>query len=234
MRQYWFFFVLILLVSACAEKEDVADPDPGYAYFPIDTGRYVIYRVDSIYHDQPEADIPGVHDTTHYFLKEIIDSEFPDAQDEKSQRIVRYKKATEDAEWTLTDIWASKRNANNAERVEENQRFVKMAFPISDFSTWDGNALNNLDEWRYAYMDLYTEYQVEELIFPETVTVMERDFLTEVDDQYAFSVYARDVGLIYRQYKNLYTRPSYLNNRVAENIISGNEYTWEIIEHGYE
>lgn len=234
MRKFYALLFFCALLAACTQEDNSTQPDPGYKYFPLKTGAYVVYKVDSIFHDQPEANIPGIHDTTHYFVKEVIDSTYLDAQDENSYRVVRYKRATENDEWVLTDIWAAKRNANNAERVEENRRYVKMAFPIFSFSEWDSNALNDLDEWRTGYDSLYQEKIYGDLAFAKTVTVLERDFLTEVNDEYAYEVYAENVGLIFRHFKELFTRPSYLNNRSAANIISGNEYMWTIVDYGEE
>jgi hypothetical protein len=225
---------IMILLSSCSDDEQVITTDPGYAYFPVEIGTFVSYRVDSIYHDQPQADVIGIHDTISYFLKEVIDSEFEDAEGESSLRLERFKKQNMDDEWVLSDVWFAKRSSNNAEKVEENRRYVKLGFPISEFSTWDGNALNNLEEWTYEYDSLELERTFNEFVFPNTITVQQRDFLTEVNDEYAYEIYAEDVGLIYRKHKQLFTRPSYLNNRVAENIISGNEFTWEIIDYGNE
>lgn len=223
------------LAASCSDDtNDDFNPDPGYAYFPIETGTFVIYKADSIYHDQPLPNVPGIHDTTHYFIKEVIDSVFTDAAEEESQRILRYKRNDESEAWVLADAWFSKRTASNAQRVEENRRYVKLGFPISPFSEWNGNALNDLDEWRYKYDSLYMARTIGDISFPKTITVSERKFLTEVNDEFAYEIYAENVGLIFRHHKVLFTRPSYLNNRVAANIISGYEYKWEIVDYGME
>lgn len=227
--------VLALLIASCSDKPTEEIPaDPGYSYFPIEMGTYVVYKADSIFHDQPLSSVPGIHDTAHYFIKELIDSVFIDAAEEESQRILRYKRNAETEPWVYTDAWYMKRTASNAQRIEENRRYVKLGFPISLFSNWNGNALNDLDEWRYEYDSLYTARTMGDLSFPKTITVKERNFLTEVNDEFAYEIYAENVGLIFRHHKVLFTRPSYLNNRVANNIISGYEYKWEIVEYGVE
>lgn len=234
LKQVFGFLFLTMVASSCSEDSETTTTSPGYDYFPLETGMYTTYEVDSIFHDQPLAGVPGIHDTAHYFLKEVVDSTFLDAEGETGYRIVRYKRDSTNQEWILTDIWSAKLSPNNAERIEENLRYVKLAFPISRFSNWDGNALNNLDEWRFSYDSLYIPRQYGDLNFQETVTVDERFFLTEVNDEFAYEVYAKDVGLIFRHHKVLFTRPSYLNNRVAQNIISGYEYKWEVIAYGME
>jgi hypothetical protein len=229
-----FLLFLVFVLFGCSENEEPTNPDLGYDYFPLSIGSYIIYEVDSIYHDQPEAAVPGVHDTTSYFIKEVQDSFILDAQDEESVRIERYKKDSLEGEWEIQDVWMAKRSSNNAERVEENRRFVKLGFPVSRTSSWDGNALNDLDEWTHTYDSIGSSRELNTLIFENTLRVNQRDFLTEVNDEFAFEIYAREVGLIHRYHKELFTRPNYLNNRVAENIISGNEYSWKVIEYGME
>ncbi len=230
-----FWLILIGVIAFSCKDESVDDvSSPGYNYFPLDTASFVIYEVDTIFHDQPLANVPGIHDSTHYFVKEVIDSEFQDAQDESSFRIVRYKRNDSTEAWVLSDVWYAKRTALNAQRVEENSRYVKLGFPISQFSNWDGNALNQQDEWRCEYDSLYRALDFGDLTFSKTVTVAQRDYLTAVNDEYAYEIYAEDVGLIFRHHKVLYTRPSYLNYRDAESIISGYEYKWKIIDYGIE
>lgn len=234
MKQILFFTFIVLVFARCGDDAEVYDTDLGYQYFPSEIGRFVIYKADSIFHDQPVQGVPGIHDTISYYIKEVLDSEFLDAQEEQSIRITRFKKDSLHQEWSLVDVWFSRRNVRNAEKVEENRRFIKLGFPISKFARWDGNALNDLDEWEYVYDSLGLDRTYGELSFFNTITVFQRNYLTEVNDEFAYEVYAPEVGLIYRKHKELYTRPSYLNYPIAENIIRGNEYNWEVIEYGVE
>lgn len=226
----------ILLIAAFSCKEDESDyePDLGYSYFPTEIGSYITYRADSIFHDNPTTAAAGIHDTISYYIKEVVESEVLDALEEPAMRIVRYKRDTPDDAWELRDVWMAKTSSRNAEKVEENRRYVKLAFPISATSEWDGNALNDLEEWRYSYDSIGYGRDFDTLSFEQTVFVNQRQFLTEVNDERAYEIYAKGVGLIYRYHKQLFTRPSYLNNRVAENIISGNEFRWEVTDYGME
>lgn len=51
----------------------------------------------------------------------------------------------------LKRCWASNKTVTAAEKVEENVRFVKLAFPVKDEQVWNGNAQNTLDGWNYSY-----------------------------------------------------------------------------------
>lgn len=226
----------VLGLGSCVHEDDDQNLnlDPGYAYFPIDIGHYVIYKADSIWHDNPTEDAPGVHDTSAYLIKELIESEFQDASGNMSLRLERFKRNSEDEPWNLVDVWFQSRNSLNAQKVEENVRFVKMGFPISSTSSWDGNALNIRDRWTYRYDSLYVDRTYNDADYPRTVRVLQRNNKNFVEDQLAYEIYAPEVGLVYRYHRDLTTRLNYTNAPTAENIRFGIEFRWEILEYGQE
>lgn len=235
MKKYQIIvFCLGFFLFSCSEKNEDITPRLGYEFFPLEEGTYIIYKTDTIFHDHPVADIPGIHDTLSYFIKEVVGDEFIDAEGKNSKRIVRYKRNTEEDNWELKNIWYARISAASAQRVEENRRYVKLGFPISTQATWDANALNDQKEWKCKYDSIYSKKKINNIDFQQTVSVNQHKYLTEVNDEYGYEIYAKDVGLIFRHHKVLFTRPSYLNNRVAKNIISGYEYKWEIVEYGVE
>lgn len=235
MRKIYSSVCALFILSSCID-EDSRNPElnPGYEFFPIEVGSFVEYRVDSIWHDQPDPEIEGIHDTTSYFVKELIESEIVDAQNDPSLRIVRYKRDSESDEWSLVDIWFAKRTAQNAEKVEENVRYIKLAFPISTSAIWNLNALNAKDEWLCRYDSIYATREIGDLSFPKTVKVMQRENKNLIDDELAFEIYAEEVGLIRRYEKDLTTQLSFVNEPIAANIRLGHEFNWEIIDYGIE
>lgn len=235
MRKILYFLFACFGLLACKEEGlNESDIDLGYGYFPVEVGSFIEYRADSIWHDQPDPEIEGIHDTTTYFIRETIESLISDAQDEPSMRIVRYKRSEPLEEWRLTDVWLAKRTAQNAQKVEENVRYVKMAFPISASAMWNVNALNSKGEWRAHYDSLFVETEIQGMIFPKTVKVVQRDSKNLIDDEFAYEVYAESVGLIKRYERDLTTRLNYVNYPSAENIRLGHEFKWEIIDYGFE
>jgi hypothetical protein len=235
MRNFLYIvFASFVLISCNGGESEEPSLDLGYAYFPIEVGTFVEYRADSIWHDQPDANIEGIHDTTSYYIREVIESEIIDAQDEPALRIVRYKKNTLSEDWNLIDVWFAKRTAQNAEKVEENVRYIKLAFPVRESATWNLNALNAKDEWPTFYDSLFVERQVGELLFPKTIRVSQRENKNLIDDELAFEIYAEGVGLIKRYERDLTTQLNFVNQPIAENIRLGHEFNWEIIDYGVE
>lgn len=227
---------VVLALAACTPDDPGPAPtaDIGYEFFPLQVGAYIEYKADSIYHDRPSATIPGVHDTSSYYIREVAQSEFLDAAGEPSIRLERYKRNTLQEDWQLVDVWFQKRTAMNAQRVEENLRYIKLGFPTGQGSTWDGNALNILDPWIYRIDSVGVPRTYHGLDFPRTLTVVQRINKNFVEDEYAYEIYAYGVGLVYRFHRDLETRFDYTDNPVAENIRRGIEFTWEVIDYGVE
>jgi len=224
----------MILCSCADDSQEISETNLGYAYFPTEIGRYVDYKVDSIWHDQPEFNIDGIHDTSSYYLREVIESEFVDAQGENSLRIERYKKDTEEDDWALVDIWFAKRRSSNAEKIEENVRYVKLAFPLNMNATWDLNALNVKEEWPTRYDSLFLERNIGENLFETTITTVQRENKNLIDDEFAYEIYAEGVGLIIRYERDLETQFGFQDNPIAANIRSGHEFYWEVIDYGSE
>lgn len=243
------FFVLACSFFSC--EKDAPPPNMGYNYFPDKPGSYVVYDVDSFFYD----DFAGVVDTVRFQLKEKIVSVFTDNQGRPTLRLERYVKYYDDTipyssmSWALRDVWASNRTSTTAEKVEENQRFIKLAFPVQENQSWNGNAQNTLGEVSYKYLFFDKTRTIGGIYFDSTlqVTQLEEEFL--YSKKYFIEKYARNVGLIYKQVIEVYSQPPaswfgtayeadslalfnsiYIMNRVT----SGVQYTFTINTFGTE
>lgn len=181
---------MLYFFSSC-EKRGKAE-DFYYDYFPIEIGSYVTYDVEeNIY------DLQSTSET--YQIKELIESEFVDNLGRPSLRIERYKRATADDEWKIKDVWHSTRTTSQAEKTEENVRYVKMSFPIRNYQEWDGNIYNTENEWLYFYDSIGDSRTINGLSFDETVKVVQRENFNLIEQEEAYEIYANGVGLIYRK-----------------------------------
>lgn len=242
-------FVIVCGFVTCKKEE--TPPNMGYNYFPIKVGRYIVYNVDSIFYD----DFTGLIDTTKFQLKEKIESVFYDNEGRSTLRLERYVKYFNDSipyssmNWGLRDVWASNRTSTTAEKVEENQRFIKLAFPVKENQSWNGNAQNTLGELSYEYLFFDETRTIGGIYFDSTlqVTQLEEEFL--YSKKYFIEKYARNVGLIYKQVIEVYSQPPaswfgttyeadslalfnsiYIMNRIT----SGVQYTYTIQSFGNE
>ncbi len=219
MKQHYllYFILMALLFSACSSETDFEEIDLGYAFFPNESGKYIDYEVDSIHY--------GITvDTVNFYLRELVADDFIDAEGQPATRLERYKKFNLDDEWVLTDVWSQRRTTTAAERDEENRRFVRMIFPVENGKTWDGNSYNTLDPWNYRYSGKDESYSLENLSWRETVTVNQRNNTNLVDQEFAFEVYARNIGLVHKVFTDL---------NFQNGMITGDDVEWRYIGNGW-
>lgn len=189
--------VVVLSIAGCAKEPSYEAIDFHYDYFPNLTGGFIEYQVQEINHDA------GVSDTLNYFMREFVAESFIDGNGHTATRVERSVRLSLDDEYELVEVIEQKRTPTNAQRVEDNQRYVVMVFPLTEGETWDGNAYNVMDPWDYVSGPVAQPYQVGFYSFDETVRIDQRNNINLVEQQEAWEVYARNVGLIQKHYKNL-------------------------------
>jgi hypothetical protein len=224
-KRLFFVIACILCISFWSCRRDVEPgPDLGYGYFPLEVGQWAIYDVEDIIYVNAD---PQNWDTAVYQLKEIVESSFIDNQGRTAYRMERYKRDHPDSSWAITDAWTMNIDAYTAERVEENIRYIKLAFPIRSNQFWDGNALNNLVEWEYSYDQIDEQKTINNNAFDSTVTVQQRDYHILIDYEQAQEIYAKNVGLIYKRLKDVE-----IENFDTLQIDEGIQYTQTLVSYG--
>lgn len=215
---------LIFGAASSCKKDNHLPIDFGYNYFPTAVGNWILYSVDSIYHDVKLLK----HDTNQFQLKEIIESTFLDNAGRPAQRVERWRRANDTSAWHLTDAWVSVLTEKTAERVEENLRYIRLAFPVNRQQFWNGNALNVLDQWDHYYDGeaLHIPRTLNGVFFDSTITVIQRENENKVERENALEIYAKNIGLVYKKFIDLD-----LDFTTAE-ITKGLEYTQTVISYG--
>lgn len=213
-------FSLVFLACKKNQNEDIIY---GYQYFPSDSGRYVIYDVVDILHD----DLSAVHDTSTYQIMEVVGEEDVDLEGETFNKLYRYKRDADTLSWALKDVWTFKKTGRNVEVVEENQRVIRMAFSISYDQYWDCNALNNFDAQQCYYADIYQEKTINNLFYDSTVVVERENFTSFIEYQRAFDVYAANIGRVQSVYKDLE-----IDNGDTLQVLKGTELYYTAVDFG--
>ncbi|MEO9531907.1 MAG: hypothetical protein ABJG68_15860 [Crocinitomicaceae bacterium] len=214
---------VVLAFSSCKKTDETIIY--GDHYFPADSGRYVIYDVMDIVHDDPS----NVHDTSRFQIKEIIGEEIIDNEGDPTRKLYRYFRENDTLNWSLQDVWIVKKTGRSVELVEENQRKIKMAFSISYDQYWDGNALNNLDAEQCYYSHIYEPISVGSIDYDSSVVVEHQDFLTYIEYLRFYEVYAPNVGKIQSYYKDVE-----INEGDTLNVEKGTELFYEAVAFGKE
>ena len=135
----------------------------------------------------------------HYQIKELIESSFLDAEGREVQRLHRFKRTNPGDIWTIKDVWSVVKTNKTAERLEENTMYIKLSFPAKIGQSWNGNAANVYDEWMYQYTEYDAPYQIQNMTFDSTLTVLQRDENLGIVKDYFVEVYAKHIGLVYKE-----------------------------------
>lgn len=189
-----------LLISC--KKDVIEQPiNMHYDYFPIEANAWTIYDVDSTVWNNFNKKIE--HYT--YQIKEKIDTSFIDDGGTKSWRLERYKRITSTSNWQLIDIWHVRLTPTTAEKVEENNRIIKLAFPITTSTKWNANTYNMLDAESYKYQDIHQPFTTSNLIADSSVTVIQKPNTSNlVNSSNAYEIYAKNIGMVKKEYLYLY------------------------------
>jgi hypothetical protein len=217
-----------LAIHACKKDRPAETPiDLGYNYLPGEVGSYIIYAVDSIAHDDV---IHAVPDTIRYQLKEIVKEAFTDASGKPALRIERYTKMYNDSipysalPWIGPRIWYASKSSSDYQKVEENNRFIRLVFPVREGKEWNGNSYNALGEKIYEITDVDQAEAVNGISFDSVATVLQFEQKNFIENRYEVEKYARNVGLIYKQ------ADSYYHGGGLDTV--GYEYRQKIVSYG--
>lgn len=214
-------FLFSTFLTSCKRK--TGEPlDLKQDYFPTEIGNWVIYDVTEMQHDIN-------HDTLIYQIKEIITADFVDNEGRLAQRVERFKRDSANGLWTIKDVWHSVRTTKTAEKVEEDVRFIKMAFPINEFKVWDGNAYNQNIKWEYYYDSIDYAGTVGLLSFDSLVNIRQRSESNIVQYQQAYEIYAKHIGLVKKELIDLEVKSGVY---WVEDSIKGTELYQTAIDYG--
>jgi len=198
-------FAFCLLLFSCKDKTDTYAFDYKSEYFPLDTGRFIIYDVDSV----SSYNSNFVKDTVRYQLMELVSDTTYDNQNELSYVITLYRRPNSSSPWVLDRRWHAKKTLYNAQKVEDDDRFIKLVFPVQQAKTWDGNIYlptetdpyKDFRNWEYTYETVDVPYSINGFNFDSSVTVSEVDDENFISKKLRKEVYAKHVGMIYQEYE---------------------------------
>ncbi|HSK14277.1 MAG TPA: hypothetical protein VK907_13745 [Phnomibacter sp.] len=216
--------VLVVLLVGCSDKKIEMTSPPLSEYFPLQPGKFIIYRLDSTVLTQFGRDTT----VNTYRVRDLVDAEITDNLGRKSYRIVRtMSNAAGTAPYLPSNTFQATPEATDwIEYVENNLRFMKLRFPIIEGFQWKGNSfidaasLNSpvlyLADWNYVYQNVGAPFTVNGTTYPNTITILQRDevvpegpfdpqFFKQYD--YSIEVYAQGVGLIYKNFDHKAWQP---------------------------
>jgi hypothetical protein len=226
----------VLLHSCKPDDNSLGVPDFKYDYVPYDSGKYVIYNVDSIYSYNSNF----TKDTASYQLMTIVGDTFYDLQNEINRRMWLYRRETSSDPWVFDRLWYIKRKAITFESIEDDLRFTKLVFPPNLSTEWNGNSYLPVDQdmykdfngWNYRYVHIDEPYTINGSTIDSSLTVEDVQDTTGVIINYRFKkeVYGKHIGLISMDY-SIRSRQIDLNKPWDESRWTGFVLRWRMTDH---
>ncbi|NSW46032.1 MAG: hypothetical protein HPY79_09500 [Bacteroidales bacterium] len=214
--------IVILFLLGCREKENLQSITIDFSYYPMNVNSEIVYAVEYIKIDAPI----NLYDTQRYYLKERIESSYYDETGNLIYRIERYKRYDTNSVWQLTDVWFSQFYKNQAHKVEENIRYVKLLFPAKKGLKWNGNAMNTLEPQTFV-IDTIDRYWNG---FDSTLVVVQQKKETLIDKYLDYERFAKHKGLVEKTYVHISQAAVIPNLPIEQRITRGELYKQIIIE----
>jgi hypothetical protein len=217
-----FIPVLIAAVALSCNKTDDLTSEPLSDYMPLQTGKFITYRLDSTVF----VDFNTVAETHYYQEKHIIDIPVPDALGRPSFRVFRYiRDSAGSLPWSPAGSYFLTPTGKTIEKIENNLRFVKLSLPLKEEFSWNPNhflpdnplralySFQNdgdmeMDDWNAYYSSMGETDTLRGKIIHDVVTVNGVDrfenipinvnVYASVDHQ--LDKYAKGIGLVYQEW----------------------------------
>lgn len=213
-----FFLLLPFLFFACeriVETLTLAEFD----YYPVEVGKYKVYQIDSIVYDEYNCAVQ----TATYQIKEVTETETTDGEGAVAFIIKRYFRKTNADAWTLHNIWTEKIEDNQIQRVEDNQRIIKMVSPMQQDRRWDGIVYIRRDTLvpiRGGSIDMFKDWDdfvcdniggsfidtLSNIVYPDVAKIVQVDKTNNIERRFSTEVYAKNIGLVYKEMRILDTQ----------------------------
>jgi hypothetical protein len=245
--------ILITVIGCKRTLYNHPDDTLTHYYLPLKEGKYAVYQVDSLnfyYYGQLDT-------VTHYLVKDSVENSFTDNLGQVSYTVVRYiTPASGPANWAASETNVVTPSARSIELSENNLRFIKLAYPLKDGLTWNGNsylprdpygdifdyiAPENVDinQWTYTYQHVNQSFNTGSVNYDSTVTILQQDDSFNVPilidtsvahRTYWSETYARNIGLVYR-HSILWEYQPPIPNTTQGGYKIGFEVTFTLLEH---
>jgi hypothetical protein len=184
----------VLLIGCRTEIEE--PKEIGKNLYPEFVGHELVYQVDSfIYQDYKQTYKP---DSSSWQIRELIESKFIDSEGKSANRIVLYFRGNDSDRWEPFKVISSNLTDLGLEKVIDNQRVIKLAFPVAQNKSWDAGKYIGLYH-EQSYAEVYTPIKVGLFQFDSAVTVVTDVYDSNIVElKSGKEIYVPTVGMIYK------------------------------------
>jgi hypothetical protein len=244
-------FICICIFFQYCKKTDTVQTAPLNDYMPMQTGKYIHYRLDSTRYVNF-----GQKDTIiSYDAKDVVDAEITDNLGRSAFRVIRYLRdtaSTNESDYAPALTYMVTPTREGIDVNENNLRYQKLKLPVTEGYTWKGNTYlpstpfyvlyqfsndEDIALWDYTYHDVNQSVTVNDNVYDSTISVVQVADSSNVPIQfpdglayrnYWVEQYARNIGLIYKEVVMWEYQPPNSGN---PGFISGFGLKMSIIDH---
>ncbi|MBS3914156.1 MAG: hypothetical protein KG003_06630 [Bacteroidetes bacterium] len=198
-KQYFFILSGIVFLISCSKTEEDKRPFDAAKYYTYKSGNIREYYLDSFAYDQST----GTVKTYHFLIKENVMDSFTDLSGKPAVRIEQYISRDSGKNYEFYALSVVSNDNFGHQRVENNQRYLKIALPLVNKKTWNGNIFNNLGETEYEFTGIFEPFQSKIRRYSNSIIVTELNDSSVINADKIMSVYLRDTGLAYKLDKHL-------------------------------
>ena len=216
MKQF-LYLLFFAAIAACTKETTTVNLPALTDYYPLQTGRVFTYRLDSTVIAFSGTDL----EVRSYLAKDSIADTLRDNKGLLSYRVYRFTTDTLAVQpWQNTGTYYITPADNSIEVMDENNlRFIKLKEPLRNDYTWKGNSYIDtksatspyqyMDGWNYTYTNFGLPFTVALGDVQNTVTIMQQDETSPPGPfdpnnyqqrNYSLEVYAKDIGLVYKEF----------------------------------
>lgn len=226
LKSFYALMLLSLIVVACSKKIDNTQIQLHTEYYDLAPGRFIEYEATEITHNSNSA---IQHDTLNYFLRVQFEDTIYDNLGRLNRKYVRYKRFSINDNWVISDVWMAFKDNSNVELIEENERIIKLKFPVNSYTNWNANVFNSSSPLECFYEQIHSPKTINGLFFDSTVTVNQGSDRNLIRFYKKKEVYAKGIGLVYKYYKDLN-----ISNFDTLSITTGKELFLRPIQYGIQ
>ena len=203
-----FAFAGLILFAGC--KKDKSNYSVNYQYnlYPVDSGHYVIYNVDSVTFNYDQ--INYTRDTIHYQMMALFGDTIHDLLDSVNFRLSYKRRADANSAWGDPYLTYGLRTTTNLQVIENDIRFIKLIYPPQLSENWSGNLYVPTDNayaiyqgWTYNFQNIDTTIIVSGQTYNHAVVVSEVNNVSLINKTVRTEIYAPNVGMIYQEWEAL-------------------------------
>ncbi len=215
------FSIAILYHISCTKNQTENLPNIGQNYFPLQIGRTLTYDVDSIIYD-PQPNKSVKIDTQRWQFREVTKDTFRDNTNLLTYRIEFSQRRRSTTAWQIAKTVSEAISTDQILRGEDNQRYIKLPLAFTEKTTWNGHIYNDVNaifniadetllpfskKWAHRIETYQKSEKIGTKTYDDVLTIIGQTTVSSlIEKRYMLEKYAKNVGLVYREWHILDTQ----------------------------